>query len=54
VSRGDRVVLETAGGAGYGDPRERSPEALAADLANRKVGVTAARDIYAGNHGGST
>jgi N-methylhydantoinase B/oxoprolinase/acetone carboxylase alpha subunit len=37
VSKGDRLVLETAGGGGYGAPRERAPEAAAADLANRKV-----------------
>ncbi len=37
VSRGDRLVLETAGGGGYGDPRQRAPQAAAADLANRKI-----------------
>jgi N-methylhydantoinase B len=47
VSRGDRVVLETAGGAGYGDPRERAREALAADVANRKVSAAAAHNVYA-------
>ena len=47
VSRGDRVVLETAGGAGYGAPRERAREALAADVENRKVSTAAAQDVYA-------
>ena len=45
VSRGDRLVVETAGGGGFGNPKERAPEALAADLANRKV---TAKDIYSG------
>lgn len=36
---GDRVVVETAGGGGYGDPRRRSREAIAAD----KVGAPSAR-----------
>ena len=46
VSRGDRVVLETAGGAGYGDPKQRSRDALAADVANRKVSPDSARKAY--------
>ena len=34
---GDRLIVETAGGAGYGNPRER-PEALSrADHANGKI-----------------
>ncbi len=37
VSKGDRLVVETAGGGGFGSARERAPEALAADLANGKV-----------------
>jgi N-methylhydantoinase B/oxoprolinase/acetone carboxylase alpha subunit len=37
VSKGDRLVLETAGGGGYGDPQQRAPDAAAADRANRKV-----------------
>jgi N-methylhydantoinase B len=45
VSRGDRLVLETAGGAGYGDPKTRSREALAADVANRKISPETAREV---------
>lgn len=36
---GDRVVVETAGGAGWGDPSHRDPARCAEDLANRKVVV---------------
>lgn len=46
VSRGDRVVLETAGGAGYGDPKLRSRDTLAADVANRKISPESARKVY--------
>jgi len=31
LMRGDRVVVQTAGGAGYGNPAERDPLAVAAD-----------------------
>jgi N-methylhydantoinase B/oxoprolinase/acetone carboxylase alpha subunit len=51
VSRGDRLVVETAGGGGFGNPRERSAEARMADVSNRKVSAKAAREIYSG--GGS-
>ena len=52
VSRGDRLVLETAGGAGYGDPHARARDALTADLANHKVSAAAARAIYGNIDGG--
>jgi N-methylhydantoinase B/oxoprolinase/acetone carboxylase alpha subunit len=35
---GDRVVVETAGGGGYGDPARRSADRAAADIADGKVG----------------
>ena len=37
LDKGDRVVIETAGGGGYGDPARRSAAARAADLADGKV-----------------
>lgn len=37
LNRGDRVVVQTAGGAGYGDPGRRAPAAVARDLADGKV-----------------
>ena len=52
VSSGDRLVLETAGGAGYGDPHARPREALAADVANHKVSAAAARGMYGNSDGG--
>jgi N-methylhydantoinase B len=43
---GDRLTLTTAGGAGYGQPVQRGPEALAADLADRKISARASREHY--------
>jgi len=45
---GDRVVFETAGGGGYGDPAERAPAALEADLADGKVTAEGAAAYRAG------
>jgi N-methylhydantoinase B len=38
---GDRVIVGTAGGGGWGSPAERDRQALAADIANGKVGPDA-------------
>jgi N-methylhydantoinase B len=46
IKKGQRVRLETPGGGGYGDPRERSAEAVRADIANGLVSAGAAREIY--------
>jgi N-methylhydantoinase B/oxoprolinase/acetone carboxylase alpha subunit len=45
LNRGDRVIVETPGGGGYGDPLER--KTVAADVANGKVSAEAARKLYA-------
>jgi N-methylhydantoinase B len=42
---GDVVIMDAAGGGGYGDPRERDHDALARDLQEGKVsGASAERD----------
>ncbi len=46
LTLGDRVVVETAGGAGYGDPAKRDAEALDRDLRNGKVSAEAAARDY--------
>lgn len=33
LQRGDRLIIETAGGGGYGDPLQRAPETVEQDLA---------------------
>jgi N-methylhydantoinase B len=43
---GDRVVLETAGGGGYGEPSRRDPELVRLDLADGKISDRAA-EAYA-------
>jgi N-methylhydantoinase B len=44
---GDRVVLETAGGGGYGEPSRREPELVRLDVADGKITDRAA-EAYAG------
>jgi N-methylhydantoinase B/oxoprolinase/acetone carboxylase alpha subunit len=46
LEAGDRLVLETAGGAGHGDVLLRDPALVAADVRAGKVSAEAARDIY--------
>ena len=46
VPAGDRIVLEIAGGGGYGGPRERPPERIAADVRHSYVSAQAAREHY--------
>ena len=43
---GDRVVFLSAGGGGYGDPLERDPLDVAADVADGRVSPEAARAAY--------
>jgi len=38
------VIVETPGGGGYGDPKQRQD--VAADVANGKVSPAAARERY--------
>jgi len=40
------VLLEPPGGGGYGDPRERDPELVLADVVDGYVSIEAARDLY--------
>jgi N-methylhydantoinase B len=46
VDEADRVRLELPGGGGYGDPRERDPERVLADVVDGYVSLEAARDLY--------
>lgn len=47
MNRGDRLLVQTAGGGGYGSPRERSASLLSEDLRNGKISEEAARALYA-------
>ena len=44
--RGDLFRMVSAGGGGYGDPRERDPDAVLEDVREEKVSREAARDVY--------
>jgi N-methylhydantoinase B len=44
--RGDTIEFYSAGGGGYGNPRERDPEEVAADVRNGYVSIEKARDEY--------
>jgi N-methylhydantoinase B len=46
LREGDMLVVETPGGGGYGDPLERSPEAVLDDVRNHRLSVAAAREEY--------
>lgn len=44
--RGDVVVMESSGGGGYGDPLERDPRAVLADLAEGVITPATAQRVY--------
>lgn len=46
VHRDDVLVLQAAGGGGYGDPLEREPERVVEDLRRTYIDEAMARDIY--------
>ncbi len=46
LKAGDRIMLRTAGGGGYGDPHARNAEALQKDIAEGRVTPQAARAVY--------
>jgi N-methylhydantoinase B len=46
IRPGDRITNMNPGGGGYGDPMERPVEMVLADLRNKLVSVTGAREDY--------
>jgi N-methylhydantoinase B len=51
LAQGDVVRTMTGGGGGFGDPRDRDPEAIREDLLDRQVTPAHAREVY-GYEGG--
>lgn len=49
MNKGDRIIVRTAGGGGYGAPGLRDPEAVQSDLRNEKISAAAARESYGMN-----
>ena len=46
MKAGDRFLIQSAGGGGYGNPRERDAESVKRDLAEGYVSQEAAASIY--------
>ena len=46
ILRGDTLIIRTPGGGGYGDPKNRSPEALKEDVLNGLISRETARESY--------
>jgi len=46
IEAGDVYAHRMAGGGGWGNPLARDPAAVADDVANEKVSVGAARELY--------
>lgn len=46
IAAGDTMILETAGGGGYGSPLERDPKRVLSDVISGKVTTMAAREVY--------
>jgi N-methylhydantoinase B len=46
VREGDLIQVLSAGGGGYGDPRDRDPDAVRRDVAEGYVSPLAAREVY--------
>ena len=45
---GERFLLQSAGGGGYGDPRKRDSAALSRDIAEGYVSAEGAKKDYGG------
>jgi N-methylhydantoinase B len=46
MAPGDTLHHRLAGGGGWGDPRERDPQAVLEDVIDDRVSISAARDVY--------
>ena len=46
IPAGERLILHTPGGAGFGDPHERDPAAVAADVAAGRISRETARAVH--------
>ena len=46
VYPGDKIIFQTAGAGGWGDPLERDSEAVRKDVARRLVSIEVAREVY--------
>lgn len=54
IPKGGCMRVETPGGGGYGDPREREPVRIAADLRNEKISPEGAERAYGPRRGAAS
>jgi N-methylhydantoinase B len=54
MTAGERFLLQTAGGGGYGDPRQRSPDALRHDVEEGYLNEEAVQQNYGARKPGKT
>ena len=46
LQKGDRVVVSTSGGAGFGDPRERASDLVQGDIEQGVIDARVAHEVY--------
>ena len=46
IKAGEKIILQTGGGGGYGDPKTREPEKVHSDVLREYVSVKAAKEQY--------
>ena len=46
AKKGDVLSIQTAGGGGYGDPKERSRESIKKDIEDGKISLERAKKVY--------
>ena len=46
INAGERVIIHTPGGAGFGDPKDRDPDRVAADVTDGLISEETARRVY--------
>ena len=46
ISKGEKLIVEMPGGGGYGDPKSRAPEDVAADVLSGFVNREFAEKVY--------
>ena len=46
LKQGERIVIETAGGGGWGPPEERAPELVLKDVINGFISIEKAQSVY--------
>lgn len=51
VNKDDKIIVVTPGGGGWGDPKDRDPDAVARDVREGLISPERAREVYGRNKG---